>query len=145
MKKLLAGLAVVAAAVVFWPRAADENLIYDRLWVDHMPRSETDRFELFAALTEQPIGVFQSSSVWQGEWELFRHEGSGDDKILLIFPQNGKRETVKYSARACREQKFDYCLELDSSHGARRYYSQKGWELRSLDQLRASAKKALGQ
>ena len=141
MRKLLAGLVVVAAALVFWPRTAQENLIYDRLWVDHMPRSETDRFELFAALTEQPIGIFQSSSVWQGEWELFRHEGSGDGKILLIFPQNGKREQAKYNARACREQGFDYCLELASSHGAKRYYSQKGWELRSMDQLRSATHK----
>ena len=143
MKKLLAGLVVVAAALVFWPRAGEESLIYDRLWVDHMPRNETDRFELFAALTEQPIGIFQSSSVWQGEWELFRHEGAGDGKILLIFPQSGKREQAKYSARSCREQGFDYCMELASSHGAKRYYSQKGWELRSMDKLRSVTHKAL--
>jgi hypothetical protein len=145
MKKLLGAVLVIGATVMLWPRTHDANLVYDRLWVDHMPRTETDRFELFAALTEQPIGIFQASSVWKGEWELFRHEGAGDGKLLIIYPQTGKRERVAYKARTCREQGFDYCLELDASHGAKRYYSQKGWELRSIDQIQSLSKKALRQ
>jgi len=140
MKKLLFILILALAAYLLWrwwnsgkdAGTADrgEKTFYDRLWVDHLPKSETDTFELFAAVTEQPMGIFQSTSAWKGSFEIFRYEPAGDGKAVLFYPQNKQKERVSYRASACSEKGFDFCMELSgASRGARRYYSQRGWEL----------------
>ena len=141
MKKLLLVLLLIVAAYLLWrwwnsgrdeAASADrgQELVFDRLWVDHMPKSETDTFQLFAAVTEQPIGIFQQTSVWKGAFELFRYEDKGDGQILFNYPQSSAKERAGYRARKCSEQGFDYCLELSgASRGVRRYYSQRGWEI----------------
>jgi hypothetical protein len=140
MKRLfvLAMVAVVGVATWRWHGAArevasgDAQLVQDRLWIDHMPRSERDTFQLFLALTEQPIGVYQQASAWKGSYELFRYELHGGE-LRVMFPQDGTRETVQVNARKCHEEGMDFCLELDGgSRGAKRYYSRKGWEIKSL-------------
>jgi hypothetical protein len=137
VKKLLFLLLLILAAYLLWwwwhsGRAAGrgQELFYDRLWVDHLPTSETDSFRVFAAVTEQPLGVFQSASVWKGEYELFRHEPRGDGLMVILYPQSRQKEQVSYRATRCQEHSFDFCLELGgASRGARRYFSQKGWEI----------------
>jgi hypothetical protein len=147
MKKLilLAVVAVVGVGVYRWQtRSAevpgDASLIQDRLWVDHMPRSERDSINIFAALTEQPVGVFQETSVWSGKYELFRYEAHGEE-LRIVFPQNGDNEKVRAKARRCNEGGMDYCLELSgSSRGVKRYYSREGWEIGSLADEEAKAR-----
>ena len=103
--------------------------VLDRVWVDHMPRHERDQFSIFVAITDEPVGVFQTRSVWKGHFEMFRHETHGDE-IRILYPQDHHRERVTAKARKCSEDGFDYCLELDgASRGVRRYYSRKGWEV----------------
>ena len=109
-----------------------EQLALDRLWVDHMPRNERDMFQLFAAITEEPIGVFQETSVWKGSFEMFRYEARGDE-IRIHYPQNNDREKVKAKARKCSDSGWDYCMEVEgSTRGVKKYYSRKGWELDSV-------------
>ncbi len=72
MKKLvwIVLLVVVAYLAWRWWRGSSElatadrgqSLFYDRVWVDHLPSSQTDPFDTFAAVTEQPIGVFAHQS-----------------------------------------------------------------------------------
>jgi len=143
MKKLVlvAGLAVVGfggwrlLAHRAQDVAADDSdarLLTDRLWIDHIPRNERDTINVFAVLSDQSIGVFEAVSAWQGQFEGFRYEGRRGD-LMLVFPQTGKKEKVRAKARECDEQGMDYCLELSGSdHGVKRYYSQKGWELRGV-------------
>ena len=146
MKKILFLLLLVLAAYLIWRwwKGGDQSaaldrgqeLVYDRLWIDRMPERETDTAQLFAAITEQPVGLFQSSSMWKGDWELFRYENQGDGKIVIRYPQSSQSERVSYRAGRCSERGFDYCLELvGSSHGARRYYSRKGWEVGGVKDL----------
>ncbi|HZS35648.1 MAG TPA: hypothetical protein VFF06_02415 [Polyangia bacterium] len=150
MKKILFILLLILAAYLFWrwwtsdASALDgrgQDLVYDRLWVDHVPKSDTDTFQIFAAVTEQPIGIFQAGSSWKGSWELFRYDNKGDGKIVFVYPQTRESERGSYRATKCSEKGFDYCLELaGNSRGARRYFSQKGWELRGthgFDELKA--------
>lgn len=123
------------------PRARDtEQLALDRLWIDHMPRTETDTIQAFVALTEEPVGVFQAASMWKGQHELFVHEHHGNE-LRIRYPQNNEREKVKLEARRCDAKGWDYCLEIKgSSRGVKRYYSMEGWELdgaRGVDQVRA--------
>jgi hypothetical protein len=111
---------------------AQAQLAYDRVWIDHLPTKEIDTVNVFAAITEQPIGVFDASSMWKGSFELFKYSGAKGDKVKLHFPQNGDQENVTLSAKSCREKSFDFCLEVGgTSRGVKRYYSQKGWEIGS--------------
>ncbi|MSP62723.1 MAG: hypothetical protein EXR72_20815 [Myxococcales bacterium] len=107
-----------------------EDLVFNRIWIDRMPKSETDQVHVFAAITEEPVGIFDHTSRWQGAWELFRWEPRGDGQIELLYPQSKGRERASYRAWKCNENKFDLCLELSgATHGARRYFSQKEWEI----------------
>jgi hypothetical protein len=137
MKKLLVVLLVVGTAVAAWrwrsgsaEVATDDKLVFDRLWVDHMPRNDKDTIQIFAAITDEPIGIFQATSAWKGAFEIFRYESHGDE-IRMLFPQTNDREKVKSKARTCNDKRdMDYCLELSGgSRGVKKYYSRKGWEI----------------
>src|SRR5262245_2386320 len=138
MKKLLVVLLVVGTAVAAWrwrsgsteATATDSKLVFNRVWIDHMPKNDKDTIQVFAAITEEPLGIFQATSVWKGAFEMFVYESSGDE-IRMVFPQTNDRAKVKAKARACNDKRdMDYCLELDgSSRGVKRYYSRKGWEI----------------
>jgi len=145
MKKLALLLLVLLGVYFLWrwwtgrdAATADRGrqLVYDRVWIDHLPTSETDSFQLFAAVTEQPMGVFQATSMWKGSFEMFRYEDKGDGKAVITYPQSKDKERVSYRAYKCKEGKFQFCLELDgASRGTRRYYSQDGWEIGSQTSL----------
>jgi hypothetical protein len=111
--------------------AETEQLTLDRIWIDHIPRNERDTIQVFAAITEEPFGVFQAASQWKGAYEMFRYEAHGDE-LRVLYPQNNDRETVKHSARRCNEGSFDFCLELKGGRGVKKYYSRKGWEIENV-------------
>ena len=118
-----------------------EDLLTDRLWVDHIPRGERDVFQIFAAITEDPVGVFQSTSRWKGEFEMFKYEAHGDE-MRIFFPQTRTSEKVHVKATECNRNGMDYCLELEgSNHGVKKYYSREGWEIGSTRDVDALAKK----
>jgi hypothetical protein len=137
-KALLAMVAVTAAGygVYRWqsdgPAAqakTDDDLITDRLWIDHLPRNDKDMIQIFAAITEEPIGIFQATSQWKGEFELFRYEKNGNE-LRVVFPQTGTKDRVKAKATRCDQRGMDFCLELEgSSRGVKKYYSREGWEI----------------
>ena len=114
------------------PVAQDgEQLVLDRIWIDHIPKNDRDTIQVFVAISEEPFGVFQAASSWKGAYELFRYEAHGNE-LRVVYPQDGKRETVKHNARRCSENQMDFCLELSGGKGVKRYYSRKGWEIDSL-------------
>lgn len=119
-----------------------EQLVLDRIWIDHIPRNERDTINVFAAITEEPFGVFQSASQWKGAWELFRYEAKGNE-LKVIYPQSNDRETVKHNAKRCSENGMDFCLELSGgSRGVKRYYSRKGWEIEHVESAKELAARA---
>ena len=122
-------------------RAADGGgLVYDRLWIDHMPQSDKDTINLFVAVTEEPLGLFQATSAWRGNYEMFLHQGHGGE-LPVVFPQTGEHEKIRVRARSCHEQHMDYCLELrGSTRGVTRYYSRKGWEIDAQDPAQLAAR-----
>ncbi len=145
MRKLLivaSALGAVGFGVVQWQSSEplpalehDATLIKDRLWCDHVPRSDRDKMNVFVALTQRPrqppIGLFEEVSMWEGHFEAFRHESIGEE-MRAFFPQSGDRETLTLKASRCTEPGMDFCLEVEGSkRGVRRYYSRKGWEIRS--------------
>ncbi|HEY5949610.1 MAG TPA: hypothetical protein VIV40_29145 [Kofleriaceae bacterium] len=147
MKKAILAVIAVAGAgygVARWRSEApapaqteDDSLVTDRLWIDHIPRGERDTIQVFAAITEEPVGVFEAASRWKGEFEFFRYEKHGRD-MRIVFPQTGTRDSVKATATKCRTGGMDYCLELSgSSRGVKKYYSREGWEIGSVQQINA--------
>ncbi|HTJ45895.1 MAG TPA: hypothetical protein VL463_27515 [Kofleriaceae bacterium] len=110
-------------------RDRDRVGVADRIWIDHIPSSDRDAVNAFIVLTEEPVGIFQQSSVWRGAFEIFRWEGRGD-QLRVVYPQTGEKETIRARATRCDERGMDYCLEVSgASHGVAKYYSRKGWEI----------------
>jgi hypothetical protein len=107
----------------------DSKLALDRIWIDHMPKSERDMIQVFAALSQDEFGVFQQTSAWKGNFELFRFELKNGD-IHAIFPQDNEKEKITVKARPCSEGQMDYCMEVTGTkRGVKKYYSRKGWEI----------------
>jgi hypothetical protein len=138
MKKLLLAVVVLASVGYVVARrgggepAATEtkleaNVALDRIWIDHIPRNDRDTFNIFAAITQEPFGIFQATSQWKGNFELFQYEAHGDE-IRFHYGQTGEREKAKLKATKCGEKGFDYCLVIDgASRGVKKYYSMEEW------------------
>jgi len=104
MKKLLVLAVISTCAFAGWrvlrggggPGAAQDGggLVLDRIWIDHIPKHDRDQVSVFAAITDEPIGVFQTASAWKGHFELFRYEAHGDE-IRIVYPQDNYRERVR--------------------------------------------------
>ena len=144
-KKLLGVVAATAAVFGAWQwhrsgggggedsEAADgggNKLAYDRIWIDHMPRSETDKVNIFLVLHDEEVGVFQTTSMWTGQYEGFRYEGEGG-ALRVVYPQTKERERVKLRATKCHDvDDMDYCLDVaGASRGVSHYVSADGWEI----------------
>jgi hypothetical protein len=154
MRKLLWILVLVVVAWFAWRwwRGRDqvaaldrgESIVFNRVWVDHVPTSETDTFNVFAMVKDESLGIFDARSTWRGAWELFRWEPRGDGQLELLYPQSKAKQRVSYRAWKCNEKKnFDFCLELNLKRGVVKYYSQRGWEIGALDGARAAEERLL--
>jgi hypothetical protein len=136
MKKLtvvMVGLAVVLALRM---SHHDNKLVFDRFWVDHLPRNADDQFQSLFLNGEIPVGHFGTQTPWRGEWEAFHYHivARGDGELDLLFRND--RQRVQMRARECSEQGFDYCLEVTgSSRGVQRYYSQRAWDKRHPEEI----------
>jgi hypothetical protein len=159
MKKALLGIVIAATAgYAAWNLRGggddesavietDEATLVNRIWIDHIPKNDRDVFHIFVAITDDPLGIFQSTSQWKGEFELFRHETSGSE-MRIHYPQTNARDKVTANAGRCNEKDWDYCLELKgASRGVKKYYSMKGWEIEgtpSVDEVNAKVKALVG-
>jgi hypothetical protein len=139
MKKplvVLGAVAVGALAIKLWTGGgagggsdSEPRLVVNRIWVDHLPRNDQDTINAFAALTRQPLGIFQAVSRWKGSYELFQYEAH-EGELRVVYPHTGQKERIRARAWTCHERDMDYCLELSgASRGVKRYYSRKGFEL----------------
>ena len=116
--------------------APDPKLLFDRFWIDHEPRQPEDKFLVLLVESEHPFGRFVKRTLWTGNWEAFHyHVVPREDGVLdLLFGATNERQRIRYSARRCNENKFDFCLEVSgSSRGVRRYYSKKEWQTKTGD------------
>jgi len=66
-------------------RAAE--LLHERVWLDHLPRSMTDKFHV-ALFDVGGAGITQHRSVWKGDFELFFHEVDGGE-LAFVLPASG--------------------------------------------------------
>lgn len=140
MNKLLAVVGVAALGVGAWRVKAhyDTNdgggnkLLVDRVWIDHMPRSEREMVNVFVMISEHKVGVFDQRSAWTGSFEAFKYS-RGEGKLDAVFPQTGSKEQYTVKVRSCDKDGMDYCLDIDGGkHGVKHYYSKKKWIIRDL-------------
>ena len=141
MKKLI--LAVVLATLAYggyrWQHepaeTSNRHLVFNRIWVDHLPTTEKDPFHVFGAFRPYAQGGFAVETRWHGEVERFRFEVDGEE-IHAVFPWTGDREQIKVHAYRCQEHDMDFCLEMTGSkRGTQKYYSRSGWERRNVDDV----------
>lgn len=108
----------------------DERLVFDRVWIDHLPENDRDTVNVFAVLEDQRIGIFQAASQWKQMVELFQTTDKGGGGLGIVYPQTREREVITAHAVPCKKGVFDYCLELrGASRGVKEYGSKKGWEI----------------
>jgi hypothetical protein len=153
MRKLVWIIVLVVAAYLAWKwwRGRDEaaldrgqQIVFNRVWVDHLPAAPTDTFQVFASISDESMGIFDARSQWRGSWELFRYEPRGDGQLEVVYPQSREKQRVSYRAWKCSEKReFDFCLELSGGKGVKKYYSQRGWEIGALDGARATEQRLL--
>lgn len=137
LKVVLVGVVAVGGVMAVRSRGhhaaktdGGEVAVADRLWIDHLPKGPRDPVQVFVMLDDDHLGVFNRSSQWKGEFELFRYRQDGA-VVRAEFPQNGAKESIRTKATECDGEDRDFCLELaGSSRGAKQYLSQEGWELR---------------
>ena len=111
--------------------SSEPTLVFDRIWIDQLPRKPKDTFHTFIAATQEPIGLFHAGSQWKGGYEVFAHTAGGDG-LRIVYLQTNETEKVKVRAWRCKEQGIDYCLEVaGASRGVKRYRSMLGWEIRA--------------
>ena len=155
MKKALIaiGLAAATYGTVSWIKSDAPTTkpghvsTLDRIWIDHLPQNDRDIVNVFAAITEEPFGIFQSTSMWTGSFEMFRYKDNGKE-LAVHYPQTGKDEKIATKARECDVNGFDYCLEITgTNHGVTKYYSLEGWELGTHDPaaIKARVEQVLAQ
>lgn len=148
MTAAVVALAAVAAGYgLLGSRGSDAKTLVGRVWIERIPRDDTDPIELVAMLADEPIGIFRRASQYEGSYALFRYELGGDDKLKLLFPQDKSRHEVAFDARPCDVKGFDYCLDLSGApRGVAKYYSRKGWEIDGSDPAALEgALRALGE
>ena len=128
MKKLAFSGMLLGIVIFWWQHDSDSKLTFDRFWVDHRPTSANDPFNAFMVNGEHPFGHFAVQTAWRGQWEGFHyHAVPRTGEFDLIF--ENQRERVRFKARTCSENGFDYCLEVTGSgHGVQRYYSMRAWD-----------------
>ena len=71
------------------------NELINRNWLDVWPQSKEDRLHVFRFTPSMGGGVFQERNVFEGTFELFTFEASGD-QLRLVFPGRGEQHTTPY-------------------------------------------------
>ncbi|MCU1277732.1 MAG: hypothetical protein JWM53_1278 [bacterium] len=145
MKKLLVAVVLMMLGGVAWRAvmrdAPEPKLLFGRFWVDHEPRDDKDKFQAVYVDGDHPFGHFAARTVWTAQLEFFHYHviPREDGVIDLLFGNTRERQRVRYVARRCGDNGFDFCLDITgSSRGVKRYYSKKEWQARageSVDQL----------
>jgi hypothetical protein len=106
----------------------DPALLFDRVWMDHIPESRVEFVHFMIALSDHPIGLFQKSSEYRVEAEFFAYSRAHSRKggaLKVHFPQTRAKKSFAYEVRACDDlPPFDLCLDLSKNPwgGPKRYY-----------------------
>jgi len=88
--------------------------IFERLWIDHLPKGQKDGFRAYFFLKRHPVGVHLlfHSATYRTQ-EFFQHEVKGK-KVTFLFPDPGVKATAKVSFQnVSGDHHFDMKMTLD--------------------------------
>ena len=109
------------------PLAADEAAaqLVDRNWIDTWPENADDHLHVYRFTPSMGGGVYQDRTVFEGRFELFTFEATGDT-LRYRFPGKDEVHTTAYRIdRVEGPAPFTHRLTLeDSPRGPAVYY---GW------------------
>jgi hypothetical protein len=143
MKKSLLFAIITVLFGVYWLRSEPQgdDIAFNRFWLSHLPQHERDKFSLIAFINDDKVGVFQESSAFQGNYDIFTSSGN-NGTVTINMLQDGKKVNATYTASKCEVKNFDYCLEIKGApRGPVRYYSQKDWVIDSTVEAQTLAQK----
>ncbi len=108
--------------------APDEayTLLVNRNWLDRMPETRSERFHVLRFIPQMNhSGVYQERTLYQGQFELFAFEHTGE-QIRFMLPHTGERRATQYRIDQLQPGEhgpFDLRLQLDRSpRGPATYY-----------------------
>jgi hypothetical protein len=142
MRRAVLAVALVASLGWAWRAhrhaadAGDAKILFHRFWIDHMPTSPQEKFQVLFVNGEMPFGHYGVRDAWTANLEFFHYHmvPRADGELDFLFGRTNERQRVKYAARSCHEQGFDFCLEIrGSNRGVQRYYSKKEWGVENVD------------
>jgi hypothetical protein len=137
MKKLLVAALLISVGGLAWRAAhrpsSEPKLLFDRFWVDRLPRDPGEEFHALIVHGEHPMGHFQTRTAWTGRWEGFHYHLSAreNNALTALFPASKQQEKITWTVRRCNEQGFDLCLELTGASRGTRYFSKQEWGSRT--------------
>ncbi|MBK9035285.1 MAG: hypothetical protein IPL61_29205 [Myxococcales bacterium] len=102
------------------------ELLHDRVWLDHAPRTPSDRFQL-VMFDETGGAIRQHRTIWKGDFEVFFHEVDGGE-LEYFLPASGTtmRSTFRITPVDGPDH-ADHKLVIDHPPtGPREYF---GWRL----------------
>ncbi len=76
------------------PPGEAAQLLAERVWLDHAPRTPRDKFHL-AIFADQGFAIAQHRTAWKGDFEVFRWKLK-DDQLELVLPGSNKRATTGF-------------------------------------------------
>ena len=142
MRRAVLALVAVAAIGYGWRAhrraadAGDAKILFHRFWIDHMPQSPEEKFNVLFVNGEQPFGHFGVRDAWTANLEFFHYHmvPRADGELDFLFGRTREVQRVKYVARACHADGFDFCLDITGNNrGVHRYYSKKKWGDAAID------------
>lgn len=121
------------------------SVLIDRNWIDHMPRSQTDRLHVYRFTPSMGGGVFQDRTIFKGTFELFMFKVQDDNKIAFMLPETDEKVTSPFTIEHVDgPAPFDLKLTIaDDPRGPRIYYgirSETDRDGHTLEQKLAAAR-----
>ena len=127
--------------------APDQELLLDRLWIDHLPRSESEKFHILVMLADPAVGAFTHTSQFEGDFAAFswvpdRAGARARYRLTMLQARTEHSVRMSVSDKGCGP--FDYCLTVqDAPRGPTRYVSMEDWDLEGSGAVDPSALRAL--
>lgn len=136
-KLSLSALALILLAWWLWPQsdsaresaqsADDLAPLANRIWIDHIPRNERDKVELFVMFEDPTVGGFSRSSAFEGDWTSFEWSLERGLRFHMLQAQKTHKVSAKIT-KGAQCAPFDYCLRLEGApRAAKRYGSMEDW------------------
>lgn len=115
----------------------------NRVWIDEIPTTERQKINWFLGIDDPQIGVFQKTSVYEGDYTLFAWRDKKEGVIDIEMLQSGKSHKLRIQTGSKNCGRFDYCMTIKGApRGAKKYYSMKDWVIEEAGDLTAMTTQA---